>query len=277
MYGRKCGKVTDRGYKNSLNMGELWGIPLFSRGYKQVLGLLDKWLASGGKRIWVATVNPEFIMKARQDSQFTNILKEKTSLNVVDGVGLWWALKVRKSNRKAIAGLRFGLDILRGKHRKDIAAGSDLIEGLCQLAAKRGWRVFFLGGWGDRAERTAKNFLSKYPKLKVSGTYEGMATGEDQNILEVIGKDHIDILFVAYGMKKQEEWIDRNIGKISVGVVMGVGRSFDYYSGDLKRAPEYVRKVGMEWLYSLIKEPKRWRRQLALPRFVWQVVCDWKI
>ena len=73
-------------------------------------------------------------------------------------------------------------------------------------------------------------------------------------------------------MQKQEEWIYRNLEKIDVGVVMGVGRSFDYYSGDLKRAPSWVRKMGMEWLYSLAKEPKRWKRQLVLPKFVWKVL-----
>jgi N-acetylglucosaminyldiphosphoundecaprenol N-acetyl-beta-D-mannosaminyltransferase len=73
-------------------------------------------------------------------------------------------------------------------------------------------------------------------------------------------------------MKKQEFWIDDNFDKLKVKVVMGVGRSFDYFSGDLKRAPSWVRKMGLEWLYSLYKEPKRWRRQLVLPMFVWKVL-----
>jgi len=79
-------------------------------------------------------------------------------------------------------------------------------------------------------------------------------------------------LFVAYGMRKQEEWIEANWDKLKARVVVGVGRSFDYYSGDLKRAPSFVRKMGLEWLYSLIKEPKRWKRQLALPKFIWMVM-----
>jgi N-acetylglucosaminyldiphosphoundecaprenol N-acetyl-beta-D-mannosaminyltransferase len=73
-------------------------------------------------------------------------------------------------------------------------------------------------------------------------------------------------------MKKQEEWIEANLNKLNVRVVMGVGRSFDYYSGELKRAPKWVRKMGLEWLFSLIKEPKRWRRQLALPKFIGTVL-----
>ena len=75
-------------------------------------------------------------------------------------------------------------------------------------------------------------------------------------------------------MKRQEEWIDRNLKKLKVGMVMGVGRSFDYYSGDLKRAPMMLRKMGLEWLYSLVKEPKRWRRQMELPKFVARILLD---
>ena len=81
-----------------------------------------------------------------------------------------------------------------------------------------------------------------------------------------------DYLFVARAMKKQEEWIEANFDKLKVGLVMGVGRSFDYYSGELPRAPMWVRKMGLEWLFSLVVEPKRWRRQLELPKFVGKVL-----
>jgi len=93
-------------------------------------------------------------------------------------------------------------------------------------------------------------------------------------VIKEINKFGPDILLVAYGMKKQEFWIADNLGKMDVGLVMGVGRSFDYYSGELKRAPKWVRKMGMEWLYSLIKEPKRIKRQLALPKFIWKVLTQ---
>ena len=95
---------------------------------------------------------------------------------------------------------------------------------------------------------------------------------KNEEVIKQINRFKPDMLFVAYGMKKQEEWIEKNIEKLKVGVVMGVGRSFDYYSGDLKRAPKIWCDMGLEWLYSLLKEPKRWRRQLALPKFVWRVM-----
>ena len=96
----------------------------------------------------------------------------------------------------------------------------------------------------------------------------------DKEIIKQINDFKADILFVAYGMKKQEEWIESNLKDLNVKMVMGVGRSFDYYSGELKRAPEWVRRMGLEWLFSLIKEPKRWRRQLALPKFIGRVLFD---
>jgi N-acetylglucosaminyldiphosphoundecaprenol N-acetyl-beta-D-mannosaminyltransferase len=102
------------------------------------------------------------------------------------------------------------------------------------------------------------------------------STGEpeikNEEVVKQINKFKPDILFVAYGMKKQEEWIKDNRSKASFGVAIGVGRSFDYYSGDLKRAPKFLRKIGMEWLYSLIKEPKRIKRQVVLPKFIWKIL-----
>jgi len=113
------------------------------------------------------------------------------------------------------------------------------------------------------------------PKL-ISNDQVNWCSGEpnvaNSEVVEKINSFKPDILLVAYGMKKQEFWINDNLDKLEVGLVMGVGRSFDYYSGELKRAPNWVRNMGMEWLYSLIKEPKRIKRQLVLPKFWWKVI-----
>ena len=103
----------------------------------------------------------------------------------------------------------------------------------------------------------------------------GAPGAANEKVLEEIKKAETKVLFVAYGMGNQEQWIKGNLkelDKAGVRLVMGVGRSFDYYSGALKRAPWKWRKMGLEWLYSLIQEPKRWRRQLVLPQFVWIVL-----
>lgn len=244
--------MKESNYKKDLNLDEMFDIPLFSGSLSQVLSIIKDVLGTNKKNFWIATVNPEFIMKTSKDGHFMSILK-KTDLNVIDGKGLAWAL-----GRKL-------------KRRVEVIPGSDLIDHLCNLASKNNWNVYFLGGFDDRAKRTAQYFESKYG-VKVAGFYAGMSRGEDNKILEKLGKKRIDILFVAYGMQKQEEWIARNIKKLNVGVVMGVGRSFDYYSGDLKRASILWRKLGLEWLYSLIKQPYRIKRQMVLPKFVLKVL-----
>jgi len=234
----------------------MYGVSLFGSNVDRLLNLIEsRW----GKQVeWIATVNPEFIMNALKDAHFLNILQKRTTVNVIDGVGLIWAQRVKSGN----SWFKTGVEILKGQHRESLITGADLMEKLCEVAEEKGRTVFFYGGWEDRSARTAGYFMKKYPNLKVVG-YQA----EDFDL-----STQADYLFVARAMKKQEEWIDANLEKLKVNLVMGVGRSFDYYSGDLERAPNWVRKMGMEWLYSLYKEPKRWRRQLELPKFMFMVL-----
>ncbi|MDD2225169.1 MAG: WecB/TagA/CpsF family glycosyltransferase [Candidatus Shapirobacteria bacterium] len=261
-----------------LNDWEIFDIRLFGSDMDRVLKIIDGWIVSKAKKKWIATVNPEFVMKSTKDDHFKSLL-EKTDLNVVDGVGLLWAhefiklssCKVHQVNKfiKFLDAIKIGGEILKGKHRENLITGVDLMSELCRLAAKKRYKVFFLGGFGDRAKRTMEYF----EKDKIKMDYcSGEPKFNNEKVLEKINKFKPDILFVAYGMKKQEEWISNNRNKADFGVVIGVGRSFDYYSGDLKRAPLAWRKIGMEWLYSLIKEPKRFKRQLELPKFMWKVL-----
>lgn len=257
----------DRGEFESIGkMWNIWQVSLFSGDIDRVLILVDKFMVKKRGIYWIATVNPEFMMEAENNAKFKAIL-QSTSLNVVDGVGLVWAKKVREARpglERWWRAVVVGGEILKGKYRDEMVAGADLMEGICQLAAKKGWRVAFFGGWEDRAIKTAKNFKEKYQGLKVVD-----ARAEDYDF-----KKETDILLVARGMRKQEEWIEANFDRLKTRLVMGVGRCFDYFSGDLKRAPILWRKMGLEWLYSLIQEPKRWRRQMALPKFIWRVLTD---
>jgi N-acetylglucosaminyldiphosphoundecaprenol N-acetyl-beta-D-mannosaminyltransferase len=267
-------KMTRPSECSGLTIWQMFDIPLFGGDRCRVLNIIGEKLASGTKKYWVATVNPEFVMQAQKDKKFGQILKQ-TSLNVVDGIGLIWAQKVKGDGllKKIGKGIGVGAEILQGKYKKEIASGADLILDLSQMAAKNGFKIFLLGGFGDRAKKTAEFLKMKYDlKQSQLAWCEGEPKVNNKEVILKINKFKPDILLVAYGMKKQEFWIADNLEKLKVGLVMGVGRSFDYYSGELKRAPEWVRKIGMEWLYSLIKEPKRIRRQLALPRFIWKVL-----
>ena len=271
------------------NDGTYWkmfDIKLFGRGKSRVLEVLEKNLGSGTKKYWIATVNPEFIMQAQKDEEFKKILT-KTNLNVVDGIGLIWAREMAhqpisssayqfvKFLRKLIFSFKIGWGVLRGKYKNQVASGADLIVDLVKIAKRDNKKIFLLGGWGDRAERTAEFFKTQF---LISNNQINWSAGEPEisnsEVVKKINGFKPDILLVAYGMKKQEFWINNNLDQLEVGLVMGVGRSFDYYSGDLKRAPRWVRKMGMEWLYSLIKEPKRLKRQLVLPKFLWKVLYN---
>ena len=264
--GKKDGEMTD---SLSGNIGKMFDIPLFSSDTDRVLSIIGEKLTSGTKKYWIATVNPEFVMGAEKDKDFKEILTSKTSLNVIDGIGLVWAREVEKGNNW----FKVGMEVLRGEHKNQIASGADLILDLAKMAQEKGKKIFLLGGFGNRAEKTADFLRGKFGlEAKQIAWSEGEPNVENEEVIEKINKFKPDILLVAYGMKKQEFWIRDNLKKLDVGLVMGVGRSFDYYSGELKRAPEGLRKMGGEWLYSLIKEPKRWRRQLALPKFVWKVL-----
>jgi len=255
------------------NIWQILGTPLFGGETSRVLNIIREKFDSGMKKYWIATVNPEFVMEAEKDAKFKEILK-KTDLNVVDGIGLIWARETKKSGgNKWLNGFKIGTKILKGEYRNQVVSGADLMADLAQVAAEKKLKMFFLGGFGKRAWKSAKYFQNKFG-LKDSqiAWSEGEPNIKNEEVLKQINKFKPDILLVAYGMKKQELWIDNNLDNLNVGVVMGVGRSFDYYSGELKRAPKKWQKIGLEWLYSLIKEPKRLKRQLVLPKFVWKVL-----
>jgi len=266
-----------------LSYWKIFDISLFSRPRVDLLNIIGRNLDLGTKKYWIATVNPEFVMAAEKDRVFKDILK-KTNLNVVDGIGLVWAreldrrsLMVGRRNlvKKIILGFRVGVEVLRGEYKDQMASGADLILELAKIAKEKNKKIFLLGGWGDRAERTAK-FLKK--KFGLEDNQLEWCVGEpevkNEEVIEKINNFKPDILLVAYGMKKQEFWINDNLEKLDVGLAMGVGRSFDYYSGDLKRAPDWVRKMGMEWFYSVVKEPKRLKRQMVLPKFICKVLRE---
>ncbi|MPM75387.1 N-acetylglucosaminyldiphosphoundecaprenol N-acetyl-beta-D-mannosaminyltransferase [bioreactor metagenome] len=266
-------KLTQSDLVLSGSLWKIFDISLFSRDINQVLSVLDSKLALKERKYWVATVNPEFIMESQKDKDFAGILA-KTSINVMDGIGLIWARELScRSSNKFINGIKIGIEVLQGKHRDQVASGADLMLNLGEIAAKRDLKIFFLGGFGDRAKKTAAFFRKKFYLNKEQLDWScGEPNVTNEEVVKKINKFKPDILLVAYGMKKQEFWIENNLKKIDVGLVMGVGRSFDYYSGELKRAPKKWQKMGLEWLYSLIKEPKRFKRQLVLPKFVWKVL-----
>jgi N-acetylglucosaminyldiphosphoundecaprenol N-acetyl-beta-D-mannosaminyltransferase len=190
---------------------QIYNIRLFGSQMGEVLTIVEGWISSRLKNKWIATVNPEFVIKATKDEKFLDLLKE-TDLNVMDGIGLIWAKELdRRSSivdrrnfiKKLMVGAKVGVEILKGQHKNELVSGADLMPELCKLAAKKEYKVFFLGGFGNRAERTAQYFRSQMSDFK-SQFCAGEPDLSNKEVLEQINKFKPDILFVAYGMKNRK-------------------------------------------------------------------------
>jgi lipopolysaccharide heptosyltransferase II len=231
------------------------GVPVHAVTFQGLLEEIER-LIGDGRAHQVATVNPEFVMAARRDPIFRVIL-ERATLCLPDGVGLLWAAR------------------WLGGRLPERVTGSDGVPMIAGRAAEKGWRIFLLGAAPGVAERTAAILSGRYPGLQVAGTYAGSPAAEEEaGIVARVNAAEADILLVAYGAPKQDKWIARNLPRLRVGVAMGVGGSFDFISGEAARAPAWMRRWGLEWLHRLWREPWRWRRMVALPRFALAVLVD---
>ncbi len=204
----------------------------------------------------IVTVNAEFVMIAQHDDRFRRVLAA-ADVATPDGAGVVWAAR------------RKGATIQRR------VGGSDLIWSLSRQAAQYSQSVFLLGAAEGVAASAALRLQAAIPGLTVAGTHAGSpARSEEDAIVDLVRTSGADILFVAFGAPRQDLWIARNLPRSGAVVGMGVGGSFDYLAGTARRAPVWMQERGLDWLWRLIQQPWRWRRMLALPRFVWNVLRD---
>ncbi|MFQ5946032.1 MAG: WecB/TagA/CpsF family glycosyltransferase, partial [Anaerolineae bacterium] len=151
----------------------------------------------------------------------------------------------------------------------------DTVFELAGAAATRGWRLFLLGAAEGIAERASQALRERHPSLQVVGTLAGSPSSDDEELISrAIRAARPHVLLVAFGAPIQDLWIAQNLDRLGVPVAMGVGGSFDFIAGLAPRAPGWMQRLGVEWLYRLIKEPWRWRRMLALPRFASRVLLQ---
>lgn len=203
----------------------------------------------------IVTVNPEFIAAAKNDPTFARALAE-SDLNLPDGANLLRAAQAQ------------------GTPLRERVAGTDFAFYLCALAATAGWKVFLLGGRGGVGGQAAARLQSRYRKLKIVGMYEGSPAERDEGeILARIQESGAQILFVAYGAPAQDVWIHRNREQLkNVRVAIGVGGAFDFIAKRIRRAPKLVQDLGLEWLFRLVLQPWRVRRQWALVIFTLRIL-----
>ena len=201
----------------------------------------------------VVTLGTEMVVHAQRDATFRDVINA-CALSLCDTVGL---LAVARR---------------RGATLEERVTGVELIEHLCKRAAKEGVPVYFFGGAEGVAADAAAILEVRYPGLIVAGVRSGYFTDDETaSIVDEIRTSGARLLFVGLGFPRQEFWLARHLRETGCGAGIGVGGSFDVISGRVERAPYVWRRFGLEWLYRLIREPHRWRRQLALPHFVWLI------
>ncbi len=221
----------------------------------ETLAMVSEMVAHGGAH-QIATVNPEFIIRASRDRAFADVL-ERADLAIPDGQGLLWASRVL------------------GKPLRARVAGSDMVPLLAERSSREGFTLFLLGAAPGVADIAAERLRKRYPGTQIVGTHPGSPRPEDDELsVALITDARPDVLLVAYGAPAQDLWIARNQVRLQVPVAIGVGGSLDFIAGVQRRAPVWMREHGLEWLYRLIRQPSRWRRMLALPLFAWRVIRE---
>ena len=205
----------------------------------------------------VVTVNPEFVMEARRNSAFRRVLAA-ADMATPDGFGLLLAAR------------------LRGNAFRGRVTGVALAELIAASATAQGWSLFLLGAAPGVAERAAEALQRTYPGLRIAGCYAGSPRRDEEPAIRArIIAAQPTVLLIAYGHPAQDLWIARNQPLLRVPVAIGVGGVFDYLAGETPRAPGWMRRIGLEWLYRLIRQPQRWRRILvAVPLFLWAAVRE---
>ena len=239
-----------------MKVARILGVPFQTKGFNETVADLTARIQSG-ERTHVVTANPEIVMIANEDQQFRQMVEQ--AYVVPDGIGIVYAAKI----------LDYPIT--------ERVTGVELIEGLMNQANKHAWKVFLLGASPEVNKGASAELARRYPNAQIVGARDGyFAVQEEAQIASEVAASQADILFVALGAPKQDVWISKYWEQLQVSLAMGVGGSFDVLAGTVKRAPSIWQKLHLEWLYRLMQQPSRWKRQLAIPRFIVAVLQDKK-
>ena len=219
--------------------------------FKRFLYLLNRKTYS-----MIFTPNPEIVMMAQKDLEYKDILAEG-DLVIPDGIGIIMASRIKKLGlEKRLPGIEMMESILK----------------YCNNAKKS---IYLLGSSSENVENAAKNIRETYPNIDIAGYHDGyFDENEELKIVDKINDVKPDILFVAMGAPKQEKWMYKYRKILNVKVAMCVGGAVDVWAGAVKRAPKIFRKIGLEWFYRIITNPKRIKRSFVLPKFLLKVLLS---
>lgn len=216
------------------------------------------------RNAYVVAANVDCVMKLQQDRDFMAIFHD-AALVLADGMPLIWVSRLFK------------------KPLKGRVTGADLFPAACRLAAEKGYRVFLLGADKGVAAEAARKLMQRYPGLDVCGTYSpsyGFEKNPEENarIVAMLREARPDMLFVGVGAPKQEKWIYRYRDEYDIPVSFSVGAAIDFAAGKVKRSPVWMQRVGLEWFYRFLKEPKRLFRRYFIEdtQFLTLTLREWR-
>lgn len=229
---------------------------------KETLDEIDKLILKNDKS-YVVTPNVDHIVQLETDVELKNIYRD-ASLILADGKPLLWISKWYKTPIK------------------EKISGSDLFPLLCEMAAKKGYSMFFLGAAEGVAAKAAENLKKKYNGLKIVGTYSppyGFEKDEIEleKIIDMVKEANPDILILGLGSPKQEKFIYKYRNRLNIPISLGLGASFDFEAGNIKRAPKWMSNHGLEWLFRITQDPKRMtKRYLVDDRKILSLVVRYR-
>jgi N-acetylglucosaminyldiphosphoundecaprenol N-acetyl-beta-D-mannosaminyltransferase len=218
-----------------------------------VLDLIEAMVLDGSPHMMIV-VNASKLVLAAEDARLRETL-ERADLVTADGMSVVWAAR------------------LLGQRLPGRVTGIDTMELLVARASERGWPVFFLGARQESLDAAVANLLDRHPALQVAGRHHGYISGNEQTVATLVRHSGATLLFVAMGSPGQEQFIARYLDEMRIPFALGVGGSFDHIAGLSRRAPLWMQRAGLEWLYRLASEPRRlWRRYLiGNLRFAWLI------
>lgn len=239
-------------------MASILGIPFTNRNMEETVTLLSDHIDHENTPFHVVTANPEIVMEAKRDRKFRMLVKQ-ANLVTPDGIGIVIGSKI----------LNQGIN--------ERVAGYDMIHALCEKREKEKKKtsIYLLGATDEVVQLANLNLQEMYPHVNVVGFHHGFFEElEEENIVKSIAQHQPDILLAGLGSPKQELFISQHKEVLQTKVLIGCGGTFDVLAGKVERAPEAFQKMHLEWLWRAVKEPKRLKRQLDIPRFLLAVVQE---
>jgi N-acetylglucosaminyldiphosphoundecaprenol N-acetyl-beta-D-mannosaminyltransferase len=232
---------------------EILGVPVDCVTMDQALDWADS-MMQGHHPCTILAVNPEKVMRAQQDGKLLDQLRA-ADLLIPDGIGIVLATR------------------LLGLGYAERVPGSELMPKLCERAVSKGYTVFLFGANAEVNRQAVGVLRERYPGIRIVGSHHGYVKDEDMPaVVTLINTSRPDLLFVALGSPHQELWMARYLPRLPVKVCQGVGGTFDVIAGRVRRAPKFFRSLHLEWFYRLASNPRRIRRQIALPLFAVHVL-----